>query len=286
MKSRTHISAKVVAKTQSKGQELISVLMTYPLFIHAEVLRHRNFASSVQSNRAVSFERNVKFLNSEGCVLPIIGTAQKGMVDSGLLEESNLKDAYERIQNASYRAIIDARSLVLTGVHHSIANRYLAPYLPCAHLMTGLDIWWNDFFAQRIKPDAERNIQALAVAVKEAIESQFDSRNEIHIPFYKEVALKANGFQRVFSSVAKCARVSYANYEVEKSPEKELEFVRKLWQSKHVSPFEHVCYPREWFSNEHCNLNQSSPFGNAFVSLRHLVGSPTTLGKMYADLLS
>lgn len=260
--------------------------MTYPLFIHPEVLRHRNFASSVQSNRAVSFERNVKFLNTKGCVLPIIGMAQKGMVDSGLLDESNLFEAYERIEWASFRAINDARNLMECGVHHSIANRYLAPYLPCAHLMTGLDIWWNDFFAQRIKPDAERNIQALAVAAKEAIESDFDSQNEVHIPFYSDSPSERHGFQHIISSVAKCARVSYANYEVEKSPEKELEFVRKLWQSKHVSPFEHVCYPREWFDGEYCNLNQSSPFGNGFVSLRHLIGSPTALGEMYADLLS
>jgi len=211
------------------------------------------------------------------------------MVDSGLLDDSLIESAYSLIESASHRAINDARRLIDIGVHHSIANRYIAPYLPCAHIMTGLSIWWEDFFAQRIKPDAERNIHALALATKDAISEHRDNSESdcpIHVPFCNKELLRTNTSAAIFSSVAKCARVSYANYKAEKLPEKELEFVRKLWQSKHVSPFEHVCFPRYWFTKEHCNLAEKSPFGNDFVSLRHLVNSPTELGRKYAALLN
>ena len=73
----TKISAKILADSISpQGMRITSYLLTYPRFIHAELMTHRLFSRNSASSRAIPFEKMVKMVQED----PFIPIAwQKGL---------------------------------------------------------------------------------------------------------------------------------------------------------------------------------------------------------------
>lgn len=60
------ISAKIIADSISpQGNRITSFILTYPRFIHAELMTHRMFSRNSASSRAIPFAKMVKMVQKD-----------------------------------------------------------------------------------------------------------------------------------------------------------------------------------------------------------------------------
>ena len=60
------IEAKIVADSVNKqGNRITTFLLTYPRFIHSELMTHRMFSRNSASSRAIPFEKMVKMVEED-----------------------------------------------------------------------------------------------------------------------------------------------------------------------------------------------------------------------------
>jgi thymidylate synthase ThyX len=101
---------------------------------------------------------------------------------------------------------------------------------------------WPLFLDLRAQEDVEPNMGYLAT---ETLEKWLYSvpqplrAGEWHLPFIKEEDKLLSFEYQVRRSVARCARVSYMNFEGTNDLEKDMDLYDKLLESGHMSPFEH-----------------------------------------------
>jgi len=282
--TQLHQSAKVIARSRppAGGEELISILLTYPRFIHPQLLRHRMFAHSAQSSRAVSFEKTLEWLQENGPVIPIFCLEKRGMQAGPVFADKERKAA-EKLWLSTYKKVLASASQLseVHDIHHTIPNRILEPFMPIAHLMTGTEKAWNHFLSLRLHQDADIHAFELAWEIKDRIDASHWQKSFIHIPFHAEIFdyfdLKFDDYPdslaSFFSSLtfdlwaasfARCARISYLNYEKQKSLQEERKFALRLWADQHFSPFEHVAVSGALAENS------SGLLGEDWVAFRHL----------------
>ena len=60
------IEAKIVAdSTNLQGHRITTFLLTYPRFIHSELMTHRMFSRNSASSRAIPFEKMLKIVEED-----------------------------------------------------------------------------------------------------------------------------------------------------------------------------------------------------------------------------
>ncbi len=257
-------AAKVVLDSvASHGKRLITVVATYPRFIHSEILTHRDRARNSASSRAIPWPKMQEMVQ-QSPVIPIRwGSEQRGMQAGAEIAPSLQETALKTWMEARDNAIKSAQKLAECGVHKSICNRLTEPFMWITVVMTATE--WNNFFRLRCHPDAEIHFQKIAGMIRDAIDEskpRQTGNGEWHLPFVTnndDLNLDAAGYTydavcRI--SVARCARVSYLTHEGKRDPEKDLELFQRLADGSgfgHYSPFEHVATPGE--ANHH-----SGPF--------------------------
>lgn len=209
--------AKVVADSVGpNGARITSVEMTYPRFIHAEIMTHRDRARNAASSRAIPWKKFRKFdekldtdlhnyeskcaennlgVMTEKCmywqimvdpVIPIIwGKEQKGMQTGDALEGDEAYKAQLIWLSARNRMVEAAESLAKLGVHKSLCNRLTEPFMWITVLMTATE--WNNFFRLRCHKDAEIHFQKIAGMVRDCINlsrPQVLVAGEWHTPYF------------------------------------------------------------------------------------------------------
>lgn len=164
--------------------------------------------------------------------------------------------------NARNNAINSAKELYELGVHKQIVNRILEPWLLCRSIVSGTE--WGNFFALRAHTDAQPEIRELAYKM---LDEYNDSKPQLleygkwHIPFGDKISeerirelpiiKKENNIEKISNlieecklkiAIARCARVSYYNFEGKDDYQKDLDTCNKLFGSvpRHLSPTEHV----------------------------------------------
>lgn len=228
------IQAELIADTQHGGKRITTFRLTYPLFIHAQVLRHRVFSSSVSSARAIQPAKYRKLV-ADNPVRPLqFGGAKKGMVAGQPLTGWAQEAASIAWHNALENALRAHEELEQLGVHQEVANRLLAPFAHVTHLVTSTE--WANWYDLRLAPDAQPEIRELAYQMH-ALHRHPPISSEVHRPFLAPEEFWLPDAPLV--SAARCARVSYLS-EATKSWDESVAFAKKLAQDKHWSPFEHV----------------------------------------------
>ena len=148
---KTVIKAEIVAHSiNEQGDELISVMATFPRFILAEVNTHRMLSKNTSSSRAIPFNKMVETIENN----PFIPIAwQKS--HSGMQGTEYITDAIE-IQGKNLmwlagrdRAIKTAKDLHEADVTKQLANRLLEPFMWTTMLITGPKSGWDNFFHLR-----------------------------------------------------------------------------------------------------------------------------------------
>lgn len=268
------ITAKVVA--DSIGFEnrvrLTTMELTYPRFIHAELMTHRDFSRNAASSRAIPVEKMIAQVEMNPALPVRWGLNGKGMQDHGEMSEQGRDTAEALWREAAKEAAHRAREfLALDEVpHKQIINRLLEPFMTMRTLVSATE--WNNFFKLRCHPDADPTFQRLAFAMKDAYDTSSPNLRgdgEWHMPYFLasdvenviKYMLDDPAMPETFNeldiekqithlacrvSAARCARVSYVGFDGKlTSIAQDLELADKLFGSipMHASPAEHVALP-------------------------------------------
>jgi thymidylate synthase ThyX len=243
----TTIKAEIICDSVNNGNRLTTMLCTYPLVIHAEVMTHRMFSRNAASSRAIPAKRLIEDVERDPFVPLYWGKNEPGMQASKELVGETLKDAIDIWHTALDRALDAASGMAEIGAHKQIVNRLLAPFAHIRTLITATD--WGNFFKLRCHDAAEPHMHMLADAMHAAINASAPQHKEdsgVHLPFVGSAdASNYSNASLELISAARCARVSYRTQEGElPNAEKDLALAEKLSSSGHWSPFEHIARPK------------------------------------------
>ena len=146
------IKAEIVAHSLSQqGEELISVLCTFPRIILAEVNTHRMLSKNTSSSRAIPFEKMVEAVQNNPFIPIAWQKDHKGMQGSKYItEDVYIKEAIANWLASRDNAIKQAEYLNKTcQVTKQLCNRLLEPFMWTTMLITGSREGWDNFFELR-----------------------------------------------------------------------------------------------------------------------------------------
>lgn len=232
------ITAKVIADTISpEGVRITTLDCIYPRIPdHDQLLTHRAFSRNAKSSRAICIERFIQEV-IDNPVMPIeVRYDEKGMQGYTLLSNEDLMWFTQKWLEARDSMVNIARQMVERRIHKQTVNRLLEPFSHIETILTSTD--WDNFFKLRLEHDTQPEMQALARAIKRAMDESRPTHADVHLPLIDEDEVGRQGVQMV--SGARCARVSYCTHDKKKADyEEEVKFAKRLWSSGHLSPFEH-----------------------------------------------
>lgn len=258
------IKAEIIADSVNQfGNRLTTFVVVFPRIVLAEFNTHRMLSRNSASSRAIPFEKMLKMVE-ENPFIPI-----KWMKDhSGMQGNEYFPKEWVRGKlaptwlEARDRAVETAKYLSNTGLTKQICNRLLEPFMWHTVIVTASE--WENFFALRAHPAAEIHIQDLAHKMLDAYNASTPKQlkpGEWHIPFgdkmdedrlmdvimdnvtheftHKYSVPQAREMFKVKIATARCARVSYMNFDGSDDYQKDIELHDRLASMGHWSPFEH-----------------------------------------------
>lgn len=241
------ISARIICDSISlDGQRLITMVLRYPRFIHAEFMTHRMLSRNVASSRAIPVKKYLKQVWSNPAMPVWWGANQPGMQAKRELAGWRKWLAIKLWVLAGWTMCGFAKLFELIGLHKQVANRILEPWVWVETVCTATD--YDNLFWLRDHPEAQPEFGVLAAKMVEALNNSTPVKlkfGEWHLPFVLPEELLANSLiDCIKFSVARCARVSFLNHDgTNPNHEKDLKLWNQLISSGHVSPFEHQATP-------------------------------------------
>ena len=242
-------TAEIIADSVNEsGDRLTTFVLTFHRFILPEFNTHRIFSRNASSSRAIPVEKMIKLVESSQ-VEPIHwGANCKGMSAKEELGSGALLAAQQIWGIARESAIASAKAMVKVGTHKQIVNRLLEPFAPITVICTGTE--YQNFFDQRCHPDAQPEIQALAIAMRGAYDMSEPVEMKVgewHMPFLDELERSDWGYtligrqNSIKVAVGRCARVSFLNHDGKRDIQADITLHDRLLSSEpaHLSPFEH-----------------------------------------------
>jgi len=233
----------VLDSVNPNGDRLTTWKLTFPRFIHAEFMTHRMLSRNAASSRAIPFATLVKKVIDKPAHPEFWGGAKPGMQSGEALTGTDLAVCQEVWEDTMMDAAESAMDLDERGLHKSITNRILEPWVRYTVLTSATD--WHNFFALRAHPDAQPEFQVLAFRMLDAYLKSTPVRmgwGEWHIPFGDRMPEGLDDDTRIKVAIARAARVSYETFEGEIDVTKDLALYTRLMGSAplHASPAEHV----------------------------------------------
>lgn len=220
---------------------LTTFVLTYPRFVHAELLTHRVFSRNASSSRAIPVKKLIDQVADEP-VLPVWwGRNQPGMQARDELDAEMKATAQAIWLEQRDGAVAAARRLAELGSHKQIVNRILEPWMWITVVLSGTT--FDNFFWLRCHQDAQPEIRTLAELMREAYRASAPrplAVGEWHLPFLRDEDRRLPLEAQRKVAVARCARVSYLTHFGVRDVEKDLELHDRLLVDQHLSPFEHV----------------------------------------------
>ena len=220
--------------------------VTFHRFVLAEFNTHRAFSRNSASSRAIPAHKMIKRVVETPAIPLAWPKEQSGMQGGESVDEQTAWEAENVWLDAADAAVLYAQRLVDLGIHKSLANRLLEPFLWHTVIVTATD--YENFFKQRCSPLAQPEIRAVAeLMMLEAYDRSTPKLvhyGEWHTPYVdKEESLSL--LDAIAVSVARCARVSYLTHDGKRDPQEDINLYNKLIKADppHLSPLEHVATP-------------------------------------------
>jgi thymidylate synthase ThyX len=246
------------------------------------------FSRNASSSRAIPIQRMIDAALSNPAMPEFWGKNQAGMQATEELDDTT-KNQYQWIfgrgmvavtakeaakmdwLKARDHAVDSVTKLMALGVHKQLANRPLEPWLHITVVASATE--HGNFFSLRAHKDAQPEFQKLAYLMLDIYQQSHPTRlkeGEWHIPFGDQIddarlnplLDELNKAQWVSPlreasiklkiAVARCARVSYLNFEGKNDYKADIELADRLATSGHWSPFEHCALAlpnHEWSGN-------------------------------------
>lgn len=147
----TQIKAEIVAHSiNEQGDELISVLATFPRIILAEVNTHRMLSKNTSSSRAIPFKKMVESVKNDPFIPIAWQRGHSGMQGSEYFtSEFDIELLRQNWLKGRDYAVITAKAGTLLGSTKQLNNRLLEPFMWTTMLITGSKEGWDNFFHLR-----------------------------------------------------------------------------------------------------------------------------------------
>lgn len=258
-----NITARVIADSLNRsGNRLTSLIITVPRIVLAEWNTHRAISRNSASSRAIPLKKMIEMVKTNKFIPTKFQKHHSGMQGTEYLEGIQEKIARILWKLSSRFAILFAQILNKAGVTKQLCNRLLEPYMYHTIIATASE--WENFIALRAHDMAEIHIQDAAYKVLDALNNSTPKMlepGEWHIPFgdkfdedklvdvyerlYKPLSIPQNRITtlediKIKVATARCARVSYMNFEGKDDYEADIRLHDMLKESGHMSPFEHI----------------------------------------------
>lgn len=266
----------------ANGKLCSTFVLRYPRNIHGEFMTHRVFGRNASSSRAIPMKKMHQSIEEDPALPEKYTLNEPGMQGYQEASPEVIALAEEAISRHREMSLATSEYLAGLGLHKQIVNRYTEAHQHIRVVMTASEL--GNFFLLRTHETAEPTMQKLACEVRAAfveMEHRPLQRGEWHLPYFdenefedlmcdlavvREVTEKIEqaGMARVFPpytgdrairrllaigiSAARCARVSYNNFEGKRSGILEdIDLFMKLVVSQpiHASPLEHQATP-DW----------------------------------------
>jgi thymidylate synthase ThyX len=298
------IEAKIIKDSINPYDvRLTTWILTYPRWIHSEIMTHRHFSRNASSSRARPISKVLKEVDENPATPESWGSNQSGMqagkeltndefiyynkelyenYDEFVIEDEDsicgkIKigklDAAKLVWNkASKCAIFHAEQLEKIGVHKQLTNRIVEPFSHITVLLSGTD--FENFFALRAQKDAQPEFQLLAYKMLELYNNNIPDKvdtGEWHIPFSDKMPEGITLEQKLKIAVARCARLSYMTFDGEINPEKDYELYDKLAFSGHYSAFEHCAKVIDPNNEKDTSIDTLSNFRFTWIQYRKML---------------
>lgn len=151
------IKAEIVGHSLSpQGEELMSVLCTFPRIILAEVNTHRMLSKNTSSSRAIPFLKMVEIIENNPFIPIAWQKEHKGMQGTEYWTEEDKVNGHSKIASlqsswlhARTAAVDRAKFLHSDGLTKQLTNRLLEPFMWTTMLITGSKSGWDNFFRLR-----------------------------------------------------------------------------------------------------------------------------------------
>jgi len=281
------IKAEIIADSISPSDNRITTFVVkFPRIVLAELNTHRMLAKSSSSSRAISFEKMLEKVKTDPFIPIRFQKKHNGMQGNEYFEGTEHDDCVNDWLNCRDSAVIAAQSFK-HDVTKQLRNRLLEPFMLHTVIITGTD--FENYFALRSHEDAEIHIQELAYKMLDAYNKSNPNSLYIgdwHIPFgdkfdrnrLTDIISKYNldeTMAKVAIATARCARVSYYNFEGTDDYEKDIALHDRLLKSKpmHSSPAEHcaVCMGHDKYIGPFRGWKQYRKFLNGENATDHRV---------------
>jgi hypothetical protein len=253
------IKVKMIADSYyyNLDNRICTLQLRYHRFIHQEVLTHRVFSRSASSSRAIPISKIISQVWNEPAMPVYWGANVSGMQANEELSGWKLSAAKFIWKTSAKVACMFAYGFSKIGLHKQIGNRILEPWQYINVIVTSTE--WDNFFDLRIHPDAQPEIQTLAKAMYDAIESSKSVKREHaewHLPYITDEERNYYDEEDLLkASTARCARVSYSNHDgTAANLANDIILHDRLVGSVpiHASPAEHQATPGDpeyWYRN-------------------------------------
>lgn len=274
---------RVIADSISpSGKRITTFELTYPRFVHSELLTHRFLSKNSASSRAIPVKKMLDQIRNDPAMPVFWGKNQAGMQAAEELEDfvgtdvTPWGDDWISPRDKAKRTWLEARDsavgfaekLMEIGLHKQIANRVTEPWMFITVLCTATE--WENWYNLRDTKFAQPEIAWVAHDMREkhrTSEPILLEPGEWHLPLINEEDIEElwdqayikfpNNITDAVSrhpwvveqlkliSTGRCARVSYLTHDGKRDLKEDIGLAEKLSQSGHWSPFEHVaqCLP-------------------------------------------
>lgn len=138
-------------------------------FVLAEFNTHRMFSRNSASSRAIPVAKQIKRVVNNPAYPVAWPQEVPGMQGGEPLDEIDEKIAREVWDVARRMAVSHAEVLANMGVHKSVTNRLLEPFMWHTVIVSSTE--WDNFWRQRCSPLAQPEMKAAAEAMHDAYES-------------------------------------------------------------------------------------------------------------------
>ncbi len=258
--SQATVLARTIGPTGRYATEITTWELVYPRYIHSELMTHRMFSRNASSSRATPVKTLIAEVEANPVYFDEVRLNQKGMTGGELVPETVEKQFHDLWTQGAVVAASIAKQMAELGIAKQTVNRILEPFLPIRTIVTATEA--DNFFRLRLAGDAQPEIRSLAKAMLQSRDSVTPVDDGVHIPYVEAFAKEPSQVHAVVRSIAACARVSVLRGDgKETSYEEDLAFVKRLLNSGHMTPFEHVAFWagdgmhanfRDWQSVRNC----------------------------------
>lgn len=288
-----------------QGHRLTTFILEFPRIVLAEFNTHRMLSRNSASSRAIPFQTMLQMVSHNAFIPVKWMQDHKGMQGTKFFDDMTCKEAWSEIDrcfnyeeyskkpakqhlttlwlNARDMAVQCAKNMAELGVSKQIVNRLLEPFMWHKVIVTGTE--WENFFALRAHEAAEIHIQELAHKMLEVYNDHQPIKlkgGEWHIPFYEDFKKGEENSKRLSELVrsgivkdgweaqikiatARCARVSYNDFEGKDDYDADIRLHDRLLVAGHMSPFEHCAQVMtEEESWQKYGSYPENPYGNGW----------------------